>query len=153
MVTQVVGMCATHLKDVSVILIQQYVSRPSSRAVWFIIIIIVIIISHRPRWSTSSSASSSSAEAESFLGEPGDPGRCSPSNMCATHSSAFKLGFIDGHGHGELWRWSRTLWIVDVVKETVFRRRVGGSVGTWQRKCCGKMVNRWSRPRNKRGGI
>jgi hypothetical protein len=45
------------------------------------------------------------------------------------------------------------LWIVDVVKETVFRRRVAGAVGTWQRKCCGKMVNRWSRPRNKRDGI
>ncbi len=36
--------------------------------------------------------------------------------LCATHIEAFKLGFINGHGHRELWRWSRTLWIVDVVK-------------------------------------
>ena len=63
-----------------------------------------------------------------------------------THIAAFKLWFNDGHG-------PRTSWIVAVVKKTVLRRRVAGAVGTWQRKCCGKMVNRWSRPRNKRGGI
>jgi hypothetical protein len=49
LVTQVVGMRVTHLKDTSVIFIQQHVSRSSCRAAWFIIIIIVIIISHRPR--------------------------------------------------------------------------------------------------------
>lgn len=49
LVTQVVGMRATHLKGASVIFMQQHVSRPSCRAAWFIIIIIVISISHRPR--------------------------------------------------------------------------------------------------------
>ena len=44
LVTQVVGMRATHLKGASVIFMQQHVSRPACRAAWFIIIIIVISI-------------------------------------------------------------------------------------------------------------
>ncbi len=44
LVTQVVGMRATHLKDVSVILIQQYVSRPSCRAAWFNIVMSIIVL-------------------------------------------------------------------------------------------------------------
>jgi hypothetical protein len=30
------------------------------------------------------------------------PGRCSPANMCGTHSEPLKLGFKNGHGPREL---------------------------------------------------
>jgi uncharacterized Rmd1/YagE family protein len=56
-------MRVTHLKDTSVIFIQQHVSRSSCRAAWFIIIIIVI-----SSLINITSASSSSAEPEPFLG-------------------------------------------------------------------------------------